>query len=100
MQPFGDSRSDDLRSTTPFVILEMSTKKGSHTLPNTPEQKEETMSKQTENNINLTLTLITIVSALLMWRQDYGHVVMAITSITFLLSSTALFAHFIKKLDA
>lgn len=58
------------------------------------------MSKQTENNINLTLTLITIVSALLMWRQDYGYVVMAITSITFLLSSTALFAHFIKKLDA
>lgn len=100
MQPFGDSRSDDLRSTTPFVILETSTKKESHTLPTTPEKKEETMSKQTENNINLTLTLITIVSALLMWRQDYGHVVMAITSITFLLSSTALFAHFIKKLDA
>lgn len=99
MQAFGDSQSDDLRSTTPFVILETSTKRG-HTLPNTPEQKEETMSKQTENNINLTLTLITIVSALLMWRQDYGHVVMAITSITFLLSSTALFAHFIKKLDA
>ena len=100
VQPFGDSRSDDLRSTIPFVILESSTKKGSHTLPTTPEKKEETMSKQTENNINLTLTLITIVSALLMWRQDYGHVVMAITSITFLLSSTALFAHFIKKLDA
>lgn len=100
MQAFGDSRSDDLRSTIPFVILESSTKKGVAHLPNTPEQKEETMSKQTENNINLTLTLITIVSAFLMWRQDYGYVVMAITSITFLLSSTALFAHFIKKLDA
>lgn len=99
MQPFGDSRSDDLRSTTPFVILETSTKKGVAHSP-TRQKKEETMSKQTENNINLTLTLITIVSALLMWRQDYGHVVMAITSITFLLSSTALFAHFIKKLDA
>lgn len=58
------------------------------------------MSKQTENNINLTLTLITIVSAFLMWRQDYGHVVMAITSITFLLSSTALLAHFLNGLDA
>lgn len=100
MQAFGDSWSDDLRSTIPFVILESSTKKGVAHLPNTPEQKEETMSKQTENNINLTLTLITIVSAFLMWRQDYGHVVMAITSITFLLSSAALFAHFIKKLDA
>lgn len=99
MQPFGDSRSDDLRSTTPFVILETSTKKGA-THSQHARKKEETMSKQTENNINLTLTLITIVSALLMWRQDYGHVVMAITSITFLLSSTALFAHFIKKLDA
>ena len=99
MQAFGDSQSDDLRSTTPFVILETSTKKGAtHSQP--CQKKEETMSKQTENNINLTLTLITIVSALLMWRQDYGHVVMAITSITFLLSSTALFAHFIKKLDA
>jgi hypothetical protein len=75
-------------------------KKGAtHSQPR-QKKKEETMSKQTENNINLTLTLITIVSALLMWRQDYGHVVMAITSITFLLSSTALFAHFIKKLDA
>lgn len=100
MQPFGDSRSDDLRSTIPFVILEPSTKKGSHTLPITPEKKEETMSKQTENNINLTLTLITIVSAFLMWRQDYGHAVMAITSITFLLSSAALFAHFLNGLDA
>jgi hypothetical protein len=100
MQPFGDSRSDDLRSTTPFVILETSTKKGVAHSPTRQKKKEETMSKQTENNINLTLTLITIVSALLMWRQDYGHVVMAITSITFLLSSTALFAHFIKKLDA
>lgn len=100
MQPFGDSRSDDLRSTTPFVILETSTKKREPHTPNHARKKEETMSKQTENNINLTLTLITIVSALLMWRQDYGHVVMAITSITFLLSSTALFAHFIKKLDA
>ena len=99
MQAFGDSQSDDLRSTTPFVILEPSPKKGAtHSQPR--QKKEETMSKQTENNINLTLTLITIVSALLMWRQDYGHVVMAITSITFLLSSTALFAHFIKKLDA
>lgn len=58
------------------------------------------MSKQTENNINLTLTLITIVSAFLMWRQDYGHVVMAITSITFLLSSAALLAHFLSGLDA
>ncbi|MDH7889188.1 hypothetical protein [Bifidobacterium catenulatum] len=58
------------------------------------------MSKQTENNINLTLTLITIVSAFLMWRQDYGHVVMAITSITFLLSSAALLAHFLNRLDA
>lgn len=82
-----------------FVILESSTKKGSHTLPTTPK-KEETMSKQTENNINLTLTLITIVSAFLMWRQDYGHVVMAITSITFLLSSAALLAHFLNGLDA
>lgn len=100
MQPFGDSRSDDLSSTTPFVILETSTKKGVAHSPTRQKKKEETMSKQTENNINLTLTLITIVSALLMWRQDYGHVVMAITSITFLLSSTALFAHFIKKLDA
>lgn len=72
MQPFGDSRSDDLRSTTPFVILETSTKRESHT-PQHARKKEETMSKQTENNINLTLTLITIVSALLMWRQDYGH---------------------------
>lgn len=100
MQPFGDSRSDDLRSTIPFVILETSTKKGVAHLPNTPEQKEETMSKQTENNINLTLTLITIVSALLMWRQDYGHAVMATTSITFLLSSAALLAHFLNGLDA
>lgn len=58
------------------------------------------MSKQTENNINLTLTFITIVSAFLMWRQDYGHVVMAITSITFLLSSAALLAHFLNRLDA
>ena len=100
MQPFGDSRSDDLRSTIPFVILESSTKKREPHTPNHARKKRRTMSKQTENNINLTLTLITIVSALLMWRQDYGHVVMAITSITFLLSSTALFAHFIKKLDA
>jgi hypothetical protein len=71
--------------------------------PHTPShagKKEETMSKQTENNINLTLTLITIVSAFLMWRQDYGHVVMAITSITFLLSSAALLAHFLNGLDA
>lgn len=99
MQPFGDSRSDDLRSTTPFVILETSTKKGAtHSQPR--QKKEETMSKQTENNINLTLTLITIVSALLMWRQDYGHVVMAITSITFLFSSAALLAHFLNGLDA
>lgn len=75
-------------------------KKGSHTLPITPEKKEETMSKQTENNINLTLTLIAIVSAFLMWRQDYGHAVMAITSITFLLSSAALLAHFLNGLDA
>lgn len=58
------------------------------------------MSKQTENNINLTLTLIAIVSAFLMWRQDYGHVVMAITSITFLLSAAALLAHFLNGLDA
>ena len=58
------------------------------------------MSKQTENNINLTLTLITIVSAFLMWRQDYGHVVMAITSITFLFSSAALLSHFLNGLDA
>lgn len=100
MQAFGDSRSDDLRSTIPFVILETSTKKGVAHLLNTPEQKEETMSKQTENNINLTLTLITIVSALLMWRQDYGHAVMATTSITFLLSSAALLAHFLNGLDA
>lgn len=88
-----------LRMAILFVILESSTKKGSHTLPTTPK-KEETMSKQTENNINLTLTLITIVSAFLMWRQDYGHVVMAITSITFLLSSAALLAHFLNGLDA
>lgn len=33
VQPFGDSRSDDLRSTIPFVILESSTKKGSRTPP-------------------------------------------------------------------
>ena len=58
------------------------------------------MSKQTENNINLTLTLIAIVSAFLMWRQDYGHVVMAITSITFLLSAAALLAPFLNGLDA
>ena len=58
------------------------------------------MSKQTENNINLTLTLITIVSAFLMWRQDYGHAVMAITSITFLFRSAALLAHFLNGLDA
>lgn len=58
------------------------------------------MSKQTENNINLTLTLITIVSAFLMWRQDYGHAVMAITGITFLLSSAALLVHFLNGLDA
>lgn len=89
-----------LRMAILFVILESSTKKGSHTLPATPGKKEETMSKQTENNINLTLTLITIVSAFLMWRQDYGHVVMAITSITFLLSSAALLAHFLNGLDA
>lgn len=94
MQPFGDSRS-----TIPFVILETSTKRESHT-PQHARKKEETMSKQTENNINLTLTLITIVSALLMWRQDYGHAVMATTSITFLLSSAALLAHFLNGLDA
>ena len=41
VQPFGDSRSDDLRSTIPFVILESSTKKGSHTLPTTPEKKKK-----------------------------------------------------------
>lgn len=82
-----------------FVILESPTKKGTtHSQPR--QKKEETMSKQTENNINLTLTLITIVSAFLMWRQDYGHVVMAITSITFLLSSAALLAHFLNRLDA
>ena len=100
MQAFGDSRSNDLRSTIPFVILEPSTKKGVAHLPNHARKKEETMSKQTENNINLTLTLITIVSAFLMWRQDYGHVVMAITSITFLFSSAALLAHFLNGLDA
>lgn len=75
-------------------------KKGATHTPSHAGEKEETMSKQTENNINLTLTLITIVSAFLMWRQDYGHVVMAITSITFLLSSAALLAHFLNGLDA
>lgn len=74
-------------------------KREPHT-PNHARKKEETMSKQTENNINLTLTLIAIVSAFLMWRQDYGHVVMAITSITFLLSAAALLAHFLNGLDA
>ena len=83
-----------------FVILELSTKKREPHTPNHARKKEETMSKQTENNINLTLTLIAIVSAFLMWRQDYGHVVMAITSITFLLSAAALLAHFLNGLDA
>lgn len=58
------------------------------------------MSKQTENNINLTLTLITIVSAFLMWRQDYGHVVMAVASVAFAASSIILVAHFAVKLNA
>lgn len=89
-----------LRMAILFVILESSTKKGATHTPSHAGEKEETMSKQTENNINLTLTLITIVSAFLMWRQDYGHVVMAITSITFLLSSAALLAHFLNGLDA
>lgn len=55
------------------------------------------MSKQTENTINLILTLITIVSALLMWRHDFGQTVMIITSLTFSASSTILFMHFLSK---
>lgn len=41
MQAFGDSQSDDLRSTTPFVILETSTKKGATHSPTRQNKKKK-----------------------------------------------------------
>lgn len=58
------------------------------------------MSRQTENAVNLTLTAITIISALLMWRHDCGQALMAASGITFTLGATALFAHFMNGLDS
>lgn len=58
------------------------------------------MSRQTENAVNLTLTIITVVSALLMWRHDCGRTVMAASGITFTLGAAALFAHFMSGLDS
>lgn len=57
------------------------------------------MNEKTESIVNATLVTIAILSALFMWRQDYGHVIMAVMSITFTVSSFALFAHFMHKLN-
>lgn len=57
------------------------------------------MDEFTENAINLILTAMTMVSALLMWREDLGHAVMYASSIVFLASVGALLLHFTTKAD-
>lgn len=57
------------------------------------------MNEKTESIVNATLVTIAILSALFMWRQDYGHVIMTVTSITFTVSAFALFVHFMHKLN-
>lgn len=58
------------------------------------------MGKHAENTANAILTIITVVGALLMWRQDLGHAATAVASVAFSTGAAALLAHFIGGLDS